>query len=533
MNPLPTLHLEALRGAPDDSRLALVTADAWLAAGDVRGELLRAQLAGEAASVTRWWDQHGEAFVARTRASAWRVCGGLVREVRYESDDFAKVAPDALRDEPVVTLSTPYFGDKEPRVSAARLSAVLEQSRLFGLDLHIASNSPVVAVLPSTLDVVALRTVSDVPGWLASVAAPSLKVLSLGSDEAALLNASFAKTVEWLQVWSLSAERLEQLLAWPKLQVLDVRGVTLEPAQVARLREWASGSRRVVHEAFSLEEAGPFAHVFSAGGVWRCASEPAPCFIAAKRGSGPPTFACAEGRDVRGWNNDNPAWRHRLDADVTGLMADEQGVVVSFADGTTQGFDSGGRRADRAVTWPQRAEATSRDGTLVARLERNAVVVRKGGAEVARWVLPAGVSAVVATSVGFAAASPDEVWGLVPGAAPKRLLHETSGHRVLLAAGGAWVGWSNRDSAVTLVRADGTKTASCTWPGTYSSADGDVLEVGAIDLTDDGLATVALTGGGINLLDGETESSMKADEHPGQPFRRWIFIFGGNILVAG
>jgi hypothetical protein len=28
------------------------------------------------------------------------------------------------------------------------------------------------------------------------------------------------------------------------------------------------------------------------------------------------------------------------------------------------------------------------------------------------------------------------------------------------------------------------------------------------------------------------DGAMKADEHPGEPHRRWIFFYGGSILVA-
>ena len=36
----------------------------------------------------------------------------------------------------------------------------------------------------------------------------------------------------------------------------------------------------------------------------------------------------------------------------------------------------------------------------------------------------------------------------------------------------------------------------------------------------------------MNLLDGEGRAALKADEFEGEPHRRWIFIFDGNILVA-
>jgi hypothetical protein len=169
----------------------------------------------------------------------------------------------------------------------------------------------------------------------------------------------------------------------------------------------------------------------------------------------------------------------------------------------------------------------------VARVEDGVVRLKDGAAQLlAEWNLGPGVEALVATATGFAAATTQHVWHLVAGKAPKLILEDLQGVRALLASGNAWLAASLSLQQVSLTRPEGRKTQLCTWTRTFSVADGGALEVHDLAVEPSGRALVALSDGALNVLDGDSGQAFKPLEFEGQPYRHWVFIFGGNMLVS-
>jgi hypothetical protein len=73
----------------------------------------------------------------------------------------------------------------------------------------------------------------------------------------------------------------------------------------------------------------------------------------------------------------------------------------------------------------------------------------------------------------------------------------------------------------------------CAYPSTYSEPEDEPLAVRGLAFATDDRLVVALDRGRGNILDYARESALKLDPHDGDPRSRWVFVFGGRMLVAG
>jgi hypothetical protein len=71
------------------------------------------------------------------------------------------------------------------------------------------------------------------------------------------------------------------------------------------------------------------------------------------------------------------------------------------------------------------------------------------------------------------------------------------------------------------------------YPETFSDPDDEPLQVRGLAFLDDDRLAVALSHGRGNILDVTQGRALKLDPQPGDPTSRWVFTFGGQILIAG
>ncbi|MEN0061515.1 MAG: hypothetical protein AAGA48_05155 [Myxococcota bacterium] len=90
------------------------------------------------------------------------------------------------------------------------------------------------------------------------------------------------------------------------------------------------------------------------------------------------------------------------------------------------------------------------------------------------------------------------------------------------------IAWVERPQGVRLVDLP-FERHHLTYPNRYQNGD-ESLEVADVSLHPDGTLLVVLERGGANLRVGR--DLLKLDEHPGEPYRRWIFVHDGDILIA-
>jgi hypothetical protein len=510
-----TISFEALRAAPGAASHAQVYADQLLEAGDVRGALIQAQVAAAEASVDAWLSEHEPAMLEDLgRPDAVRLCGGFARQLVY-SESFARLTPLALAREPlaslVATVATP--------ADLSHLSTLLD-AQLFGLDLTVADEVLGRFSAVQRLPVVALRVAGSLVPWLEQVELPALRVLATPTMTSEAHRRPLAQTVRWLSLRSV--DQLAGVLEWPQLELLDLRGVKVSRGEQARLRRWQSTGRTVLHEAMTLDDQTTFASVFSAEGRW-LPRRSAHRFLAV---SATEQYVSVTNRLVRGYVHGDPSWEVRLPDLAIGCSGAAAGYELACDNGAQLTLDPAGAPA---LTTTHAGEARTRN--QVAQVKDGLVTVTDGGDQ-ATWQLGPGVEVVVATSTGFCAATAQHVWHLVVGKPPKLLFEDVHGVRALLASGGGWVAASLSPQQVVLVKPQGRKKALCTWPRTFSSDDGGALEVLDLAVEPSGRALVALPDGALNLLDGESAQAFKPDEFEGQPYRHWVFVFDGNILVS-
>jgi len=73
----------------------------------------------------------------------------------------------------------------------------------------------------------------------------------------------------------------------------------------------------------------------------------------------------------------------------------------------------------------------------------------------------------------------------------------------------------------------------CAYPSTYSEPEDEALAVRGLAFATDDRLVVALDRGRGNILDFARETALKLDPHDGDARSRWVFVFGGHMLVAG
>jgi hypothetical protein len=362
--------------------------------------------------------------------------------------------------------------------------------------------------------------------------------------------------------------------------VLDVRG-SIDQRLAAQLPAWVEAGGQVVHERYSLVERGRWARV--CGGAF--IEWPAPPVSGVVVSAGEDgRFVIASGSDLLAYDEDNPTWQVRGsrpglpggEAAIPGVVGAESLPVsvastptscwVLDAGGELRGYDarSGVRRkrpaipvtglisvqgvgrqvgyfgGGRAILGRHSIQvdatrvAFSADGSLLGAVDGHGelrILDLASGTVLEEHHFGTPLEAVVAVPSGWCVASRSVVWR-VAGEEVELLGSGWGRTWPLLAARGEWVAWSVDPNQVTARRAEGGPTRATTWPKQYSGPQ-TPLGVESIVLCEQGQLLVALTGGALNILDCESGHARKADEHPGQVHRRWVFLHGGAVLIAG
>lgn len=522
----------ALREAPSSRDRLAVYSDELLERGDPHAELLRASLAGE--STGAWLDRHGDALrTSLGEPTQLRLCHGLVHQIDYAVENWLDLPPDALAPHPLAFLLTPSFTKAETRAHAECLRVVLDVSAPFGLALAASNEwAPLkrLAKIIPRLTVEALRLSSAAAPWLGEVELPNLRALWLSELPAEALARPFTEQVSWLSLRSL--EHLDQVLDWPGLRLLNLLTMRLDAATTKKLERWRDrGDRTVVHEAFSTRDPHPLADVFGAAGEWWPQSLARTVrAVASMRHD---EFVSASGRVLRGYLDGEPAWSRDLPANVKTLRGHADGCELTLRTGEQMSFERDGTERTSVAAEPSPAPRTANNEGLRATISGDDVVItdEATGVERSRWALGPGLEVIVPTTRGFACASRLHLWQLTVGAAPRLLQEVADGRHVVLAANRSWIAVSFSPSSVFQTTEDGARTKSCHWPSTYSRGGGP-LAVEAIAVEDSGRAIVGLSDQAVNLLDPESGQAFKPGEHHGQPYRHWVFIYEGSILVS-
>jgi hypothetical protein len=106
----------------------------------------------------------------------------------------------------------------------------------------------------------------------------------------------------------------------------------------------------------------------------------------------------------------------------------------------------------------------------------------------------------------------------------------------LLASYGTRIAWCTSPTLVIVGDLDGatlTDLVTTAYPGTFSEPEDAPLAIRGLAFADRDRLVVALDAGRGNILDLRTTRANKLDPHPGDPVSRWVFVFGGAMLVAG
>lgn len=138
------------------------------------------------------------------------------------------------------------------------------------------------------------------------------------------------------------------------------------------------------------------------------------------------------------------------------------------------------------------------------------------------------ILALGASATTVFALTPREVWRVGLDARPQRIGSRNGGRARIVSREGV-TAWTSSRRSVTIQRGD--RIDSLTYPDSYSGGCDEELAVADLAITEDGIVIAALEHGGLNLL--TPDGALKADEFPGEPLRRWIFIYRGEILIAG
>jgi len=554
--------LESLRRTPADEELRRVLADALLEAGDPRGELMGPQLDGQGVDGALL-----ERCLSRVRSAApglkrVRLEGGLVTELELELADVPRVDRAWLAGEPLACITTGLPGEKDelgPALAAA--AGTLGACRGFWITSRLqAETAPAVLELisearPAVLGLDLgpdLDLAGRAPLW------PSVEIAALsgpGTVAAAPLLSGSLPALRRLSLRGAEGNQsLTEALALEALAHLDLRGQALSDEEVGRLRGWlaARPGRSVRHERFGL---GPpdLDDVFGARGlVW----EPEPP-LGARVAAAPGdelTFACSRGRMIQLHLRDTPTWRRQAAAPVSALAARAEDLVVGRSDGVieTWPLDGGGAvrvtelpGAIRSLSvagddigatfdggwWLSRGEqggvepaALALTATGVARADGTRVRISGAGERLVELGEP--VLALAAEGEVVYAVAGRHVWRLA-GAEPEVLGLRQRGRAVVAAREGC-VAWTTSRSSAAFLR--GAEHGNVTYPGSYSGGGDEELALADLAVAASGFVVTALEHGGLNLLG--PDGAMKADEHPGEPHRRWIFIYDGSILIA-
>jgi hypothetical protein len=559
--------LADVRERPGDREHRQVLADALLDVGDPRGELMIAQLAGQPPTPAQL-----ERCVARVREAAPGVAqirfeGGLVTDLLVELDGVPGIDRSWLADEPLVRVVTSLPSkDAEIALALERCAEVL--SACHGLVATSQINAAHWAVLAPLVDACGLElvelTLGDVEGFAADGGWSALKVAHLISNAPGALG-RVLDGLAGLRMLRLDGANLAlvvpQVLELAALEHLDLRGVGLGDGELAGIRAWLEDApgRSVRHERVDLRppsEAG-LEDPFGARGLTWDGAPPLRCRVTPVPGRRP-GFATARGAELQFHRRDRPAWRRTLDAPATALAAVDDTVLVGHADGRVDGHG----RADRIEAHdrlPGAVRSLHALGSDLAAIYaggwqiRRGREIRRGTDELAALVLTErGDARAHGTRVTVGGPSPREVelgepvlalatvgdrivalagrqvWRLDEDG-PVSLGACTRTGRPAVACRGELVAWTGGRQLGRLSR--GGAQTSVAYPRTYSGGEEREFALADLCVLDDETVVTALEHGGANLL--VPGAAMKADEFSGEPKRRWVFVYEGQILIAG
>ena len=391
----------------------------------------------------------------------------------------------------------------------------------------------------------------DLPAW------PSVEIATLsgpGSDAARRLLRSLP-ALRRLALWTAGGHPdLEEVLAQEALEHLDLRGQALSDEEIALLDGWraAAPGRSVRHERLDLRPPD-LDDVFGARGLsWE--PDPPPRARAAAAPGEELTFACSRGRSLQLHLRDNPEWRRDAGAPITALAAGVEGLIVGREDGVVEAWPHDGSEPTRVAELSGAIRSLSAAGAEVAATydggwwtsrgargedERPALILTATGMAWAdgtcvRFEGPGDRAVELGEPVLALAADGDVVAAVagrhvfrLAGSVPE-LLGTRRGGRPVVTVRGDTVAWTAARSSAEILR--GEDRGSVTYPGSYSGGCEEPLFIADLAAAADGFVVAALEHGGANLLG--PDGAMKADEFPGEPHRRWIFIYGGSILIA-
>jgi hypothetical protein len=292
-----------------------------------------------------------------------------------------------------------------------------------------------------------------------------------------------------------------------------------------------------------------------------------------------PTVAAAEqlilctGNEVRAHTVDAPTWRVRLAAEVVGVAAVPGRVFALDAKGTLHTLNPmvGSVEHSIDVAPSPRSLCVSADG-VVAVLAANAVHLLSDGvprrtefeAPITAAFDPSGTLLVVGEHGRAALIERDGQVKPLPepprnmmsvaaldvgvwlGVAESGLLRFESSTRswsmveqgepgtyVAVSPNRTCYAWCDSLHTASVVHLDGSKGVWVSYPNAFSMPEEEPLDVTGVAFLDEKRVVVALGKGRANILEIDSGNALKLDPQPGDSLSRWVFTYGGKILIAG
>jgi hypothetical protein len=541
-----------------DCAFGQVLMDALLEARDPRGELIAACMGG---------GDPAQAFagcIARVRAAVpaathIQIQHGLVTRIAVPHAEIATIPAAWLASEPLACVAIELPGDDEtlPPLDALRGA--------HGVELSGATDQARWAALRGALEALrprALRLKVHWRGgekrepfhpewsewsWLQelAIAAPAAIVAHVLRHTPAL--ARLVVRGAEVEGWLAQAQALEHL------RHLDVRTLALDARAVAAL-----GRVTIVHESLGLSPPEEVFDVFGDGGLHWDDAAPLTRRAAAFPFGDAPTFAAVHGGELRYHLNDQPTFRARREVDITALATLGDDLVLGGADGGVERW----RPGDRSVVPIARLSGPIRridvrgedlmilhdggwwrsEGRVVtegperptAMLWHEHGVVRAIGSAIhfdgedRAIELRDPIRALASDGAKLYALVDGQVLAIDTAAGGVSFLgaYDRRGPFIVAARDGA-VAWAESQGTVHIRRGDKVDSA---YYSSYSQPDLP-MRVADLAIGDDATTLVAFEDGGMNLLLGNGQA-LKVDPFAGDPHLRWIFIYGGQILVA-
>jgi len=308
---------------------------------------------------------------------------------------------------------------------------------------------------------------------------------------------------------------------------------------------------------------------------------PSPALVGPWSASRPRAAACGQrlllavGTRLRAHTVDEPSWSVELPAEVVGVV----GLPGEFASLDAAGCVRVYGAEDGALHW--QTEVAPGPRSLAASTGGAIAVLARGGV----WVVGPGRSVRVDFADPIAAAFDDRGALLITGEGKRAALVDFLGdathtrelpsppddvRAVAAQAGGTWLAlagsellrfspisgqWTPEEPGqlgpLLIASQDGTRYAvtsgarsvrvsehgaarkplQVSYPTTYGAPDGESLSITGLAFLGDGRVLAALDRGRGNIYaDG---GALKLDPRPGDAPSRWVFVYGGQILVAG